>query len=213
MSCLAARKTQEVQGSGGELNVLRLPCIYCCEKITGCFRFIRDYLDLSIFVDEPFFVVLGLFFLISGLINTAWVVFLIPHGVAKCFPLSRAVFLASFGGIGNILGRIIQGPVVDKDWLSSVNLTIILSVINSVAFLVDPLVKQFWILGIIAFIGGFTLGARMALEVVMLKQYIPKSRFPSAYALAGLFYGAGGPIGGLLSGKKKSFFSLQVEPR
>ena len=180
------------------LNGLNDTLSRCCTKIL---RFISDALGLRLLITKPSLITLYLYYLMSGVITTAWVVFLIPHGVSKGFPLSRAVYLASFGGIGNVIGRIAQGPIIHKRWLSSIDLTIILGTVNAIVFLVDPLVHRFAILAVNAFIGGLTLGARTTLFVVILKQFIPKDQFSTGIGFSCFFNSIGEPLGGLLAGK------------
>ena len=151
--------------------------------------------------DKPVVFLLYIYYLTSGMITIAWVVFLIPHGVSKGYPLSKAVFFASFGGIGNVIGRIGQGPIIHKRWLTSLDLTIILGVANAAVFLIDPLVHSFDILALNAFIGGLTLGARTTLYVVIIKQYFRSDQFSTLLGISCFFSSLGEPLGGLLSGK------------
>ena len=164
--------------------------------------FLGNVLGIHLVIDKPAIILLYLYDLGNGAITTAWVVFLIPHGVSKGFPLSRAVFLALFGGIGNVIGRIAQGPIIHKRWLTSIDLTVILGTINAIALLVDPLVNHFTpILAVNAFIGGFSLGARTTLFVVIVKQFFRSDQFPTALGSSRFFYSLGEPLGGLLAGK------------
>ena len=170
--------------------------------------FLANVLGIHLVIDKPAIVLLYLYDLGNGAITTAWVVFLIPHGVSKGFPLSRAVFLASFGGIGNVIGRIAQGPIIHKRWLTSIDLTVILGTINAIVFLVDPLVNRFTILAVNAFIGGLTLGARTTLFVVIVRQFFRSDQFPTALGSSRFFYSLGEPLGGLLAGKTSNSLFL-----
>ncbi|XP_071479823.1 monocarboxylate transporter 13-like [Diadema antillarum] len=171
-----------------------------CES---CYKYghrLWTFLDLSVVIDEPFLIPYILYSILSGIVNVAWLIFLIPHGQARGFPLSKAVYLASFGGIGNMLGRILQGPIVDMGWLSSVDLIVICVCVNSIVFFLDPLLQAFWLLGGAAFLGGLTIGARITLDFIVLKQFAPPSRFYAAYGLTCLCYGIGESLGGILAG-------------
>ncbi|XP_072174642.1 monocarboxylate transporter 7-like [Diadema setosum] len=181
--------------------------------IGWCLRLGRGICKLfgfSIVFEEPYTIPLYIFFLLGGLINVAWVVFLIPHGVERGFPLSTAVFLAAFGGIGNGVGRIIQGPIIDRKWLSSLDLNLLLSFINCIVFAFDPLTLAFWHLGLAAFVTGVTIGARMSLHVVTLRQYVPPEKFSSAFVFFCLAYGTGEPLGGVMAGSLAQRFTLTV---
>ncbi|XP_071499226.1 monocarboxylate transporter 7-like [Diadema antillarum] len=173
-------------------------------------RGICKLFGLSIVFEEPYTIPLYIFFSLGGLINVAWVVFLIPHGVERGYPLSTVVFLAAFGGIGNAVGRIIQGPIVDRKWLSSLDLNLLLAFTNCIVFAFDPLTLAFWHLGLAAFITGVTIGARMSLHVVTLRQYIPPEKFSSAFVFFCLAYGIGEPLGGVMAGSLAQRFTLTV---
>ncbi|XP_071479822.1 monocarboxylate transporter 12-like [Diadema antillarum] len=172
------------------------PCSRCYE--IG--HRIWTFLDLSVVTDEPFLIPFNLYSILCGIVNVAWVIFLIPHGQARGLPLSTAVYLASFGGIGNMLGRILQGPIVDMGWLTSVDLIVICACLNSIVFFLDPLLHAFWLLAGAAFLGGLTIGARVTLDIIVLKQFAPPSRFYSALGVVNLCFGTGESLGGVIAG-------------
>nr|XP_054755704.1 monocarboxylate transporter 12-like [Lytechinus pictus] len=178
--------------------------------IKNVWRFVSNFFGLSLFTEVPSLFTFCLFQLSGGLIITAWVVFLIPHGVAKGFPLSRAVFLASIGGIGNILGRLGQGPIIYHKWLSSSSLTFICAFINACVLLIDPLIDIYPILAAATFFNGLTLGARTTILVVLTKEILPADHFAAGYGLVALFYGLGQPLGGLLAGWLSGTFSYSI---
>ncbi|XP_041465008.1 monocarboxylate transporter 1-like isoform X1 [Lytechinus variegatus] len=178
--------------------------------IRHVWRFVSDFFGLSLFTEVSSLFTFCLFQLSGGLIITAWVVFLIPHGVAKGFPLSRAVFLASIGGIGNILGRLGQGPIIYHKWLSSSSLTFICAFINACVLLIDPLIDSYPVLAAATFVNGFTLGARTTVLVVLTKEILPVDNFATGYGLVALFYGLGQPLGGLLAGWLSGTFSYSI---
>ena len=161
-------------GLSGQMSNLMSLCIMSGKKLGG---FLSNTLDIKLLIDKPVLNLLNLCSAMGAITTTAWVVFLIPHGVSKGFPLSRAVYLASIGGIGNVIGRIAQGPIIHKQWLTSIDLRIILTAVNAVVFLVDPFAKGFAILAVNALIGGLTIGARTTLIVVILKEFTPRDRF------------------------------------
>ncbi|XP_072174655.1 monocarboxylate transporter 7-like [Diadema setosum] len=173
-------------------------------------RGVWNLFGLAVVFEEPYTIPLYIFFLLGGLINVAWVVFLIPHGVERGYPLPTAVFLAAFGGIGNGVGRIIQGPIIDRKWLSSVDLNLLLTLTNCIVFAFDPLTLAFWHLGLASFVTGVTVGARMSLHVVTLRQYVPPEKFSSAFVFCSLANGIGEPLGGVMAGFLAQRFTLTV---
>ena len=119
-----------------------------------------DKFGLSMFVEKPYRVVMQLYFVILGIMNVAWVIFLVPHMVAKGFSSFKAVYLASFCGLGSLLGRVTQGPIIHREWLNPLDLVILLIAINATIFLLDPLLLSFAVLGVTVFVGG--LGHRQS---------------------------------------------------
>nr|XP_054759838.1 monocarboxylate transporter 1-like [Lytechinus pictus] len=179
-------------------------------SIWRCCYCIYSYFGLSLFFECRYTIVVMLLMVFLGMINASWLVFLIPHGVSRGFRLSRAVFLATCGGFGNVLGRVVQGPIIDREWMTSLDLTIIFTAINAVVFLVDPLVFNFVLLCIAAFVGGITIGARTTLTVVIAKEFFPPDTFSTVYGLQCLFYSVGEPLGGILAGWLANRFSFSV---
>ncbi|XP_041465005.1 monocarboxylate transporter 12-like isoform X2 [Lytechinus variegatus] len=178
--------------------------------ITNVWRSVSDFFGLSLFTEISSLFTFCLFHLSGGLVISAWVVFLIPHGVAKGFPLSRAVFLASIGGIGNILGRLGQGPIIYHKWLLSSSLTFICAFINACVLLIDPLIDNYLVLGTATFVNGLTIGARTTILTILAKELLPVDRFATGYGLVALFYGLGQPLGGLLAGWLSGTFSYSI---
>lgn len=170
-------------------------------SVCRCCHCVYTYFGLSLFFEYRHTAGVMFYMVLSGIINTSWLVFLIPHGVSRGFPLSKAVFLATCGGFGNVLGRVAQGPIINREWMTSLDLTIIFTVINAVVFLLDPLIINFVLLCIAAFVGGLAIGARTTLTVVIAKEYFSSDSFSLVYGLQCLFYSVGEPLGGIMAGK------------
>ncbi|XP_030848690.1 monocarboxylate transporter 12-B-like [Strongylocentrotus purpuratus] len=192
------------------LESLQYVCSKLCSNITGCLHETWKHFGLSILTELPYTLVLNAGFLVISLVNTAWVIYLIPHGVSKGFPLSQAVFLALYGSIGQCIGRVGQGLLVDRNWVTSVELTIICSIVGAFTLCLDPLFHNFEIICTLAFIGGLVNGARVSLTVVIVKQFIPRERFKHGYSLNCLFFGVGEPLGGIVAGYVANAFSFDI---
>eukprot|EP00057_Strongylocentrotus_purpuratus_P008804 XP_011663278.1 PREDICTED: monocarboxylate transporter 12 [Strongylocentrotus purpuratus] len=179
-------------------------------SVWRCCHCVYTYFGLSLFFEYRHTAGVMFYMVLSGIINTSWLVFLIPHGVSRGFPLSKAVFLATCGGFGNVLGRVAQGPIVDREWMTSLDLTVIFTVINAAVFLLDPLIIDFVLLCIAAFVGGLAIGSRTTLTVVIAKEYFPSDSFSLVYGLQCLFYSVGEPLGGIMAGWLASRVSFSV---
>ena len=104
----------------------------------SCVTSIVHFFDFALFKDIPEIICLDLSLVLLTAVQVGWMVFLVPHALDRGFPLDRAVFLSTVGGVGNLIGRIFQGPIVDRKLLTGVQLSIVLSIINASLFLVDP---------------------------------------------------------------------------
>ena len=182
---------------GNENHTLLKPFRHVCETAV---QFMRNVLGFDTMKRHPSYIIFFLFKVFQGATVTAWVIFLIPHGVSKGFSLPRAVFLASLGGFGNALGRIAQGPIIHMGWMTSIDLLILMTVVNAMIFLLDPVFNFFWILGIAAFIGGLTIGSRLTVCVLIIADFAQPETFATVIGWSALFYGVGEPIGGFLVG-------------
>ena len=163
-------------------------------------KFMWYILDLDSIKRVPSFIFFFVYKFLGAVTSTAWMIFLIPHGVSKGFPLNRAIFLASLGGFGNVLGRVVQGPIIYKRWMTSIDLILVPTIINAIIFLLDPVSRTFAILAVDAFVCGLTLGCRTTAGMVFLAENAPKEGFAAIYGWSGFFYGLGEPVGGLLAG-------------
>ncbi|XP_071497296.1 monocarboxylate transporter 12-like [Diadema antillarum] len=168
-----------------------------CKSALLC---VMRFLDLSLMRDEPAIVFLQLSFMLLATVHVGWMIFLVPHAVVKGIPLHKAVLLSSIGGVGNLIGRIFQGPVVDRNLMTGVQLSILLSVVNALTFAVDPLLTSMPVLSASAFVGGMCAGASSPLMVICVNETVPVDRFASAVGLIALMYGIGEPLGGYLTG-------------
>ncbi|XP_071486060.1 monocarboxylate transporter 7-like [Diadema antillarum] len=173
-------------------------------------RWLWSSLDLSLCRDEPYMNFIFLITFLYGMISTAWYIFLLPHTVAKDIDLSRAVLLSLFAGSGDTIGRFGQGPLVHRGFVTSIGLFMILALLNSVVLFVDPLLASFEVLAVAAFMNGIFFGMQTVLTMIMLKDNIHPSRFPTVYGLSCLAYGCSEPVGGFAAGYIASKFGYDI---
>ncbi|XP_041453377.1 uncharacterized protein LOC121406416 [Lytechinus variegatus] len=169
-----------------------------CKSAAMC---VVRFLDLELMRDAPALIILQLSFILLTSVHVGWMIFLVPHAVGKGIPIESAVFLSSVGGVGNLIGRIVQGPIVDKRLLTGVQLSILLSIVNAITFAIDPLLQTLPVLCVDAFFSGLCSGALIPLVAICVKEVVPRDRFANAIGLVSLSYGVGEPLGGYLAGK------------
>ena len=196
-STLNTKTTDSSQNASSREHSSKSDARYFCG---WTLKYVWNVLDLDSIKRNPSFIIFYVYRFLGAVTATAWVIFLIPHGVSKGFPLNRAIFLASLGGFGNLLGRVVQGPIIYKRWMTSIDLILVPTMINAIIFLLDPVSKTFAILAVDAFICGLTLGCRTTAGMVFLAENAPKEGFATIYGWSGFFYGLGEPVGGLLAG-------------
>ncbi|XP_030830618.1 monocarboxylate transporter 5-like [Strongylocentrotus purpuratus] len=164
------------------------------------FRWLWCFLDLSLCRDEPFLNCIYLATSFFAMVHTAWYIFFVPHALAKGITLSHAVLINLIAGVGEIIGALFQGPVIDRGWMTSLGLFMVMSFLNSVVFFLDPLLSNVMLLAGAGFVNGFFLGGTLTLTSVILKDTVSQARFATSYGLSSLSYGIAGPIGGFTAG-------------
>lgn len=173
----------------------------CWRHFKTLFSTLKDKFDTTLFVDEPWFTVFQAGFFLAGAVFSGWHFFLVPHAIALGYGSQLSSFLSTFGGIGSLVGRLMNGLLVDADLIRPVNLFIIASLICGVTCLIDPLaVSSFLALSVLAAITGLAVGFIYPLSFVIVST-IAEGREMTAIGWLYLFMGAGQIFGGYFSGK------------
>lgn len=133
------------------------------------FRWLWCFLDFSLCRDEPFLNCIYLATSFFAMVHTAWYIFFVPHALAKGITLSHAVLINLLAGVGEMIGALFQGPVIDRGWMTSLGLFMVMSFLNSVVFFLDPLLSNVMLLAGAGFVNGFFLGGTLTLTSVILK--------------------------------------------
>ena len=152
---------------------------------------LKEKFDFQMFVDEPRFIITQLVSTLCGIVYTGWHLYLIPHGIALGFGETQSSFLATFGGIGNLIGRLAHGTFVDRGVIQATDLFAVASVVLAVACVLDQLASSSFIaIATLAVIAGLALGIVYPLLFVMTVD-VPQGRQVSALAWMYLFQGTG----------------------
>ena len=162
---------------------------------------LKDKIDFQLFVDNPRFIITQLVATLCGIVYTGWHLYLIPHGIALGFGETQSSFLASFGGLGIVIGRLSHGTFVDRGVIQATDLFAGASVVLAVACVLDQLASASFIaITTLAVIAGLALGIAYPLLYVMAVD-VPQGRHVSALAWMYLFQGTGMISGSFLCGK------------
>ena len=144
----------------------------------GCLRSLWTSLGLSMFVEQPSRIALQVYFASLGVMNTAWVIFLVPHGGGQRVPVVQGGLSGVFRWTGECSWAGSPGGRLSTEAqsLSPLDLVILLIAINATIFLMDTLLRSFVALSFLALVAGTTTGARNTLVIAMLEEYFPMQK-------------------------------------
>ncbi|XP_072039378.1 monocarboxylate transporter 13-like [Amphiura filiformis] len=115
------------------------------------------YLDLSLFTDVDF-VSMVVYNAGSAYCFTGWLIYLVPHAMELGFQPYESSFLASIGGIGNLLACILY-PIL-KIWVPDKTSLYLTTLMTTFALGLDPLVSSYHSYIGLAFSSGIYVLAR-----------------------------------------------------
>ena len=169
------------------------------ENQNQCFK-LFSFLSFFFF-DHPKFMIILLAEILTGIINTGWVVFLVPHAISKGFSEQLSAFLSSSGAIGVFAGRLMMGPIIQSGHLTAIQLYIILAIINAVVFFLDIISNNFTLLAINAFFNGLATGTLPILSFGASSEILGEEFAVEGYSFACMVYPIGSVLGGAGLGK------------
>ncbi|XP_030839668.1 monocarboxylate transporter 4-like [Strongylocentrotus purpuratus] len=107
-----------------------------------------------IIVEEPLLLLSLPILFLTFFVAQSWILFLVPRAIWHGIPTSKAVLLSSIGGGGGVLGRILCIAILFFLRVDFIVVSLILSVISSTTFLIDPLLTSFPVMCVTAFVQG-----------------------------------------------------------
>ncbi len=167
---------------------------------------LKENLSIEVFRKQPRFIVYQVIFLLSAIQFAGWHLFLVPNALSRGVSPYNAAFLASIGGVGNIIGRAGNGPLLDHNICSDTTLFMVIHLILAVVLLFDPLAKTYAAMGFLAFFAGATVGGGYAVTVYIAKDLASSAEHGEGSVMAAVgwthfFMGFGALLGGPLVGK------------
>ena len=106
------------------------------------------------------------------------------------------------GRIGAIVGSIAPGPIIDNGYVSALQFGLIGNVVNTIAYLLDPLANSFWSLSILAVINGFVFGYEVVIALPVCEEMLQDDeKAINAFGVAFIPASVGIVLGGVLMGE------------
>ena len=102
--------------------------------------------------------------------HNMWVIYFVSQAQSNGFSAEQAGWFVSVASIGDVMGKVVQGPLTDHGIISSWSLTAVLSILCSVAFCATPWLTSYWAAMATAFIVLFCSGVIACQADVLIKQ-------------------------------------------
>ncbi|XP_071499115.1 monocarboxylate transporter 9-like [Diadema antillarum] len=163
------------------------------------FTFIVKTFELQLFRKHPLLIVLCIYSVFFGMTYNGLIQFAIPNVQAKGLG-EKSVYVSLAGGIGDALGRVGFGLLASRRWMHIEQLNLIFCLLSAGAFFANLLAESFWLLTILAFVNGLTLGGKLSSVLILLKEAVGIDHYKAAAALIYFTVDIGSPIGGAILG-------------
>ncbi|XP_072019841.1 monocarboxylate transporter 7-like [Amphiura filiformis] len=150
---------------------------------------------------KPIFIAVLVARLFSTMIYSGWAIFLVPHAIDKGISPEKAALLSSIGGVAAIFGRLLPGPILDKEYISVVKLIVLVSLLNSGAYFADHWLYVFWTLSLGAVVNGFYFGLEPVLAFPISVDVLGTDLTRDGFSLTFMPSAIGEMLGGFLIGK------------
>ncbi|XP_038073628.1 monocarboxylate transporter 12-like [Patiria miniata] len=196
------RKLRGVQDDEDPSGVSNTTQLTFRDRVFAFLKDIPEKLSLDIVVLAPMYNIYLLLWFLNGLVYSAWLIYLIPHAISRGIDSSWAGFLATAGGIGNLVVRVVHGPAIDRGYITAVRLFILLTVMNAIAFYVDLVSYDFYsVLAILALINGAGLGTIGIILMPVAQEVLSEADLSlKGYMLSLPFFALGETCGGAIAG-------------
>ncbi|XP_038056610.1 monocarboxylate transporter 12-like [Patiria miniata] len=150
-----------------------------CPLSAFCLRLYKAT-NLRILLEFNFVIMFMLRFALNITFNT-WMVYFVPHLVAKGFSPQVAAALCSPAAVGYLFGTVIWAPFIDRGLVKCTSGIIVSSLALAISFLVDPWVNSVLGMAVISFLLCLFLSALYTLNDVFTKELYEAERLTSAF--------------------------------
>ncbi|XP_038077330.1 monocarboxylate transporter 12-like [Patiria miniata] len=131
-------KYQELPGNDIISKPNRLPS--CCFTFS---KTVSENFDTRLFTDYRYWSV-AIVACSTKFTFNMWIIYFVSQALSNGFSLEEAATFIAIGGIGGLLGKLVQGILVDRGVVSIVLLMGITLIISSAAFCVTPWLTSYW---------------------------------------------------------------------
>ncbi|XP_038054272.1 monocarboxylate transporter 2-like isoform X1 [Patiria miniata] len=160
---------------------------------------LRERFDTQALAD-PIFIIYQVACVLNGMVYSMWHLFLIPQSLELGFGDKPSAFLATYGGLGALVGRVGHGSIVDSGLIKASTLLALSSLVFAVCCGLNPLATSSYdAIAILATISGIAIGAIFPLCFVVMRE-ITGDQQTSAFSWLFLSHGGGQLLGGFLAG-------------
>ncbi|XP_038071642.1 monocarboxylate transporter 12-like [Patiria miniata] len=187
-------------------------------KLSAFASALVQWLSMHLCIEHPKVLLHLTVWPLLGAIFAAWMVFLVPHAIARGIPSVEAAFLSTIGGIGHLLSRAIHPFILDRKLMSAFWMFVILNLVNTVSFFLDyAAADNYLALMLLASVNGAAEGIVNWIIPSVSKELYEESGYVMDICIIGnCLFGAGEILGGFLAGAlydmtqsySASFFSL-----
>ena len=144
---------------------------YLKKAFSSCLKTLLSHIGFELFREKPRFTLYQLLFMMYAIPYSAWTVFIVSHMLENGVTPHKAAYISFVAGVGNCIGRISTGPLLDNNIISSTGLFSVMSFVSAVTLLVDPLAHTYPAWAVFAAIVALAIGARFPLNVTIAREF------------------------------------------
>ncbi|XP_022084088.1 monocarboxylate transporter 13-like [Acanthaster planci] len=123
------------------------------------------------------------------LVFSGWVIYLVPHAIQAGLSPYQAVSLPSGTGVANLLGKAVQGVLMDCKLVTSTTLLFATVVTAGLSLMLDPLSDSFAAMFVLGVTYGLAVGTLYPLGMTVLRDLVGDERFMIALGWCAVFLG------------------------
>ena len=159
-----------------------------------------ESLHLSIFKDTVFYIII----IVSSTIRftqTAWVIYIVPRAIDIGVAPFKATLVATVGGVGDAVGKLLPGIVKYCVVVSTMTIWILGMSIMTVSLILSVVFPTYAGMMVLAFFQGLGLGMSHSLLNVVFKEMFGTEQLVNVMGWVRCFSGVGRFLGGFVPGK------------
>ena len=124
----------------------------------------------------------------------------VPNAINLGVSKTDAAFLLSIYGIAGTFGRLTHGPIVDKNILTSFQLSSLMMAVSGVSCLIGSLARSYASLTIFAMVLGLSVNIQAVMFPVLIKEVVGINHVRKVFGITGIIWNGAGmislPVGG-----------------